>query len=176
MLALVGKSGVGKTTIEDKLIKEFDYKRAVSHTCRDMRVNDVEGVNYYFVSREQMEALWAKGELVERIDYMGNIYGFVESECKPDRVVAVVPDGLRQLNERKDLGIVSFYLDASSETRKSRMLGRGDAPESVEKRLVNDEEVFAGVESMVDYVLNNDNKTIDEIVAEILNIYNNHNK
>jgi hypothetical protein len=63
-------------------------------------------------------------------------------------------------------------LDVSSETRKARMLGRGDAPDSVEKRLVNDEEVFAGVESMVNHVLNNDNKTIDEIVAEILAIYN----
>ena len=172
MLALVGKSGAGKTTIEDTLIKKYGFQRAISHTSREKRVNDVEGVNYYFVSKEEMERLWANGELVERIDYLGNIYGFVESECKPDRVVAVVPDGLRQLNERDDLGIMSFYLDVSSETRKARMLGRGDAPESVEKRLVTDEEVFAGVGSMVNHVLNNDDKTIDEIVEEILNIYN----
>ena len=172
MLALIGKSGAGKTTIEDTLISKFGFQRAISHTSRDKRVNDVEGVNYYFVSKEEMEELWSQGKLVERIDYMGNIYGFVESECKSDRVVAVVPDGLRQLNERKDLGIISFYLDVSSETRKARMLGRGDAPESVEKRLITDEEVFVNVESMVNYVLNNDDKTIDEIVDEILSIYN----
>lgn len=172
MLALIGKSGAGKTTIEDTLIKKYGFQRAISHTSREKRVNDVEGVNYYFVSKEEMERLWAEGKLVERIDYMDNIYGFVESECKPDRVVAVVPDGLRQLNERPDLNIFSVYLDVSSEVRKARMLGRGDAPESVEKRLVNDEEVFKGVESMVSVVINNDTKTIDEIVSEILSLYN----
>lgn len=174
MLALIGKSGAGKTTIEDTLIREYGFQRAISHTSREKRVNDVEGVNYYFVTKEEMEKLWANGELVERIDYMGNIYGFVESECKPDRVVAVVPDGLRQLNERNDLDIFSVYLDVSRDNRKARMLGRGDSLENVEKRLANDDEVFMGVESMVSVVINNDNKTIDEIVAEILSNYKNN--
>lgn len=172
MLALIGKSGAGKTTIEDTLIREYGFQRAISHTSREKRVNDVEGVNYYFVSKEEMERLWANGELVERIDYLGNIYGFVESECKPDRVVAVVPDGLRQLNERKDLDIFSVYLDVSYDVRKSRMSGRGDSEESIEERLRVDDEVFAGVESMVNLVINNDNKTIDEIVKIILDNYN----
>ena len=171
MLALIGKSGSGKTTIEDTLIKEYGFKRAISHTSREKRVNDVEGVNYYFVSKAEMERLWETGELVERVDYLDNIYGFVESECKPDRVVAVLPDGLKQLNRRKDLNIFSVYLDVSYDVRKERMSGRGDSDENVEKRLRNDDEVFAGVESMVDLVINNDDKTIEEIVDEILKSY-----
>ena len=171
MLALIGKSGSGKTTIEDTLIREYGFKRAISHTSREKRANDVEGVNYYFVSKEEMIRLWETGELVERVDYLDNIYGFVESECKPDRVVAVLPDGLKQLNRRKDLNIFSVYLDVSYDVRKERMSGRGDSDENVEKRLKNDDEVFAGVESMVDLVINNDNKTIEEIVNEILNAY-----
>lgn len=171
MLALIGKSGSGKTTIEDTLIREYGFKRAISHTSREKRVNDVEGVNYYFVSKAEMERLWETGELVERVDYLDNIYGFVESECKPDRVVAVLPDGLKQLNKRKDLNIFSVYLDVSYDVRKERMSGRGDSDENVEKRLRNDDEVFAGVESMVDLVINNDDKTIEEIVDEILKSY-----
>lgn len=171
MLALIGKSGSGKTTIEDTLIREYGFKRAISHTSREKRVNDVEGVNYYFVSKAEMERLWETGELVERVDYLDNIYGFVESECKPDRVVAVLPDGLKQLNRRKDLNIFSVYLDVSYDVRKERMSGRGDSDENVEKRLRNDDEVFAGVESMVDLVINNDDKTIEEIVDEILKSY-----
>ena len=171
MLALIGKSGSGKTTIEDTLIREYGFKRAISHTSREKRVNDVEGVNYYFVSKAEMERLWETGELVERVDYLDNIYGFVESECKPDRVVAVLPDGLKQLNRRKDLNIFSVYLDVSYDVRKERMSGRGDSDENVEKRLKNDDEVFAGVESMVDLVINNDDKTIEEIVDEILKSY-----
>ena len=172
MLALIGKSGSGKTTIEDTLIREHGFKRAISHTSREKRVNDVEGVNYYFVSKAEMERLWETGELVERVDYLDNIYGFVESECKPDRVVAVLPDGLKQLNRRKDLNIFSVYLDVSYDVRKERMSGRGDSDENVEKRLRNDDEVFAGVESMVDLVINNDDKTIEEIVNIILKEYN----
>ena len=118
-----------------------------------------------------MERLWETGELVERVDYLDNIYGFVESECKPDRVVAVLPDGLKQLNRRKDLNIFSVYLDVSYDVRKERMSGRGDSDENVEKRLRNDDEVFAEVESMVDLVINNDDKTIEEIVDEILKSY-----
>lgn len=171
MLALIGKSGSGKTTIEDTLIREYGFKRAISHTSREKRVNDVEGVNYYFVSKAEMERLWETGELVERVDYLDNIYGFVESECKPDRVVAVLPDGLKQLNRRKDLNIFSVYLDVSYDVRKERMSGRGDSDENVEKRLRNDDEVFAEVESMVDLVINNDDKTIEEIVDEILKSY-----
>lgn len=172
MLALIGKSGSGKTTIEDTLIREHGFKRAISHTSREKRVNDVEGVNYYFVSKAEMERLWETGELVERVDYLDNIYGFVESECKPDRVVAVLPDGLKQLNRRKDLNIFSVYLDVSYDVRKERMSGRGDSDENVEKRLKNDDEVFAGVESIVDLVINNDDKTIEEIVNIILKEYN----
>ena len=172
MLALIGKSGSGKTTIEDTLIREHGFKRAISHTSREKTVNDVERANYYFVSKAEMERLWETGELVERVDYLDNIYGFVESECKPDRVVAVLPDGLKQLNRRKDLNIFSVYLDVSYDVRKERMSGRGDSDENVEKRLRNDDEVFAGVESMVDLVINNDDKTIEEIVNIILKEYN----
>ncbi len=172
MLALIGKSGSGKTTIEDTLIREYGFKRAISHTSRDKRVNDIDGVNYYFVSKEEMERLWDSGELVERVDYLGNIYGFVESECKSDRVVAVLPDGLRQLKSRKDLDIFAVYLDVSYDVRKSRMTGRADDDAKIEERLKADDEVFAGVEDMVDLVINNDDKTIDEIVETVLKAYN----
>lgn len=171
MLALIGKSGSGKTTIEDTLIREYGFKRAISHTSREKRVSDIDGVNYYFTTKEEMERLWATGELVERVDYLGNIYGFVESECKSDRVVAVLPDGLKQLNKRKDLDIFSVYLDVSYDVRKSRMTGRADSEEKVEERLRADDEVFAGIESIVNLVIDNSNKTIDEIVHIVLEEY-----
>ena len=118
-----------------------------------------------------MERLWETGELVERVDYLGNIYGFVESECKSDRVVAVLPDGLRQLKSRKDLDIFAVYLDVSYDVRKSRMTGRADDNAKIEERLKADDAVFAGVEEMVDLIINNDDKTIDEIVDIVLKAY-----
>lgn len=173
MLALVGKSGAGKTTIEDYLIKNFGFRRAISHTTRQKRLTDIDGVNYYFVSEEEINRLFKNGELVERVEYSGNVYGYIKSECKNDRVVCVVPDGLRQINEHSDLDIFSIYLETSMEVRKNRMINRGDTLENVENRLKIDEEVFKGIENDVNVVLNNDNKTIEEIVKEIVDRYNN---
>lgn len=171
MLALVGKSGSGKTTIEDELIHKYGFKRAISYTTRKKRENDVEGVNYFFVSREDIERLKQEDRLGECITYIDDIYALDKEQCKADRVVVVALEGLKQLKENKDLCVVSIYLDVSKEVRKERMLNRGDSLENVEKRLEKDDIIFDGAESMVDVVLDINNKSIDRVVGEVLEIY-----
>ena len=171
MLVLIGESGSGKTTIEDKLIKEHGMKRAISHTSREKRPTDIEGVNYYFVSKDEMEKLYAEGRLVERIDYMGNIYGYIDSECQDDRTAVVVPEGFRQLLERNDLHVFSVYVCVPESVRRERMLSRGDSVESVEKRLVEDRKVFEGIADKVDLVVSNKDGEIDKVIDEILFCY-----
>ncbi len=170
MLVLIGESGVGKTTIEDKLISEFGFTRAVSFTTREPREHDVDGVNYYFVSMEELNTLDTKGELAERIDFDGNSYALHRNECVNDRVVTVAPEGLYQLLEKKDLQLVSVYLRASEATREARMLGRGDSVEKVKQRIVHDRKVFEGIAEKVNYVLDNDLKSLEEVVSEILSL------
>lgn len=175
MLVLIGESGVGKTTIEDELIKK-GYVRAISHTTREKRANDVDGVNYFFVSREEMEELDKKGELAERIDFCGNVYALCKEQCKTDKIVVVAPEGLKQLLAKDDLDIFSVYLCAPDEVRKERMLGRGDTLEKAEERLAYDRETFAGIRDMVNITLDNSVKTLDEIVEEVVNEYEKYNK
>lgn len=172
MLVLIGKSGSGKTSIEDYLIKHKGFVRAISHTTRNKRINDVEGINYFFVSQEEMDRLESENQLAEKIVYLGNTYALVKEQCKEDRVVAVVPEGLKQLITHKDLNLFSVYLDVNADVRRERMLGRGDSLEDAKKRLSVDDEVFAGVENLVDVVIENSNKTLEEVVDEILTLYN----
>ena len=174
MLVLIGESGVGKTTIEDELIKR-GYIRAISHTTREKREQDVEGVNYFFISVEEMEELDRQGELAERIDFCGNIYALCKEQCKTDRIVVVAPEGLNQLLAKDDLDIFSVYLCAPDEVRKERMLGRGDTIEKVEERLEYDRVTFAGVRDMVNITLDNSIKTLDEIVEEVITEYEKYN-
>lgn len=173
MLVLLGESGVGKTTIEDILINKYGFTRAISHTTRTKRGQDVDGVNYFFVSFDEMERLHKSGDLVERVEYIGNIYGYVREQCLPDRVAVVIPDGLRQLVEKPNLDVFSIYLKSSEDVRRDRMLGRGDSIEAVDSRLENDRVVFEGVADVVNLIIDNTDKSIDEIVELVLNGYNN---
>lgn len=171
MLVLVGKSGSGKTSVEDYLIKNHNFVRAISHTTRKKRVNDIDGVNYFFVSRDEMERLESDGQLAEKIVQLDNIYALVKEQCQNDRIVAVAPEGLKQLVTHNDLNILSIYLDVNGDVRRERMLGRGDSLESVNTRLIADEEVFDGVKDLVDVVIDNNFKTLEEVVEEILSLY-----
>ena len=172
MLVLIGKSGSGKTTIEDIMIHRYNMVRAISHTTRPKRENDVEGVNYFFVSNEEMQRMYEQGELAERIDYIGNVYALCKEQCKTDKVVVVAPEGLKQLLEKDDLDVFSVYLDVTMCVRKSRMLARGDSDEDVEKRIKNDDAIFDGTESKVNLVLENNGDNVDEISEIVWKEYN----
>lgn len=172
MLVLMGKSGSGKTTIEDIMIHKYGMTRAISHTTRAKRDLDVDGVNYFFVSKEEMERMNQAGELAERIEYLDNVYALCKEQCKTDRVVVVAPEGLKQLLAKDDLDIFSVFIDVDREVRRERMLSRGDSEADVDKRVLNDDAIFDGTESMTTVVLKNNGADVNAIAEEIWNMYN----
>jgi guanylate kinase len=167
MLVLLGESGSGKTTVEDRLIHKYGFIRAISHTTRPKREQDIDGVNYFFVSFDEMKRL----PLVESTEYSGNIYGYTKEQCQKDRIAVVVPDGLRQLRLQPNLNIFSVYLKCPEDIRCQRMINRGDTPESAQIRLQNDRHVFNGIENMVDIVVDSSETSAMEIAETILKIY-----
>jgi guanylate kinase len=176
MLVLMGKSGSGKTSIESNMIERYGFVRAISHTTRQKRENDVDGVNYFFVSKEEMERLQNENQLAERIDYLGNTYALCKEQCKTDRIVVVAPEGLKQLVAKDDLDIFSVFLDVNREVRLERMLNRGDSQEDAEFRINNDDAIFDGSESMVSVVLDNSYKSVDEVTEEVYKLYQDYSK
>lgn len=166
MLVLLGESGSGKSAVERGMVSR-GYKRAISHTTRSPRDNEVEGIDYFFVSEGELDKLWADGLLGERIYYMGNTYALHVDQIKNDGVAVVIPEGLRQLRERGDLDILSVYLYVSEEERYKRMLGRGDREEDILKRLKNDRDNFSGVREVCDLVLDVGSKSVEEVCGEL---------
>ena len=76
LFVISGPSGVGKNTILNRLVEERENVRySISATSRPIRPGEVDGVSYYFVSREQFEKMIAAGELLEFAEYVGNYYG-----------------------------------------------------------------------------------------------------
>ena len=76
-LIFCGPSGSGKSTLIKHLMSEFTDKFgfSVSHTTRSPRPGEVEGQDYHYVSREEMEQGIANGDFIESATYSGNMYG-----------------------------------------------------------------------------------------------------
>ncbi|KAM9322617.1 guanylate kinase [Pholidichthys leucotaenia] len=76
-VVLSGPSGAGKSTLLNRLMKEFDgvFGFSVSHTTRNPRPKEVEGKDYHFVKRKEMEEKIANGDFIESAEFSGNIYG-----------------------------------------------------------------------------------------------------
>ena len=76
LIVITGPSGVGKGTIVKSLLeKNPQIFLSISATTRSPRQGEVDGVNYYFLSRDQFEAMIDKSELLEWAEYAGNYYG-----------------------------------------------------------------------------------------------------
>ena len=76
-LVLCGPSGVGKSTIVERLKKRFPnaFALSVSHTTRQPREGEKDGVNYFFTDRETMTAAIENGDFIETAEFSGNMYG-----------------------------------------------------------------------------------------------------
>ena len=83
MVILSSPSGVGKTTITKKIQQKYqNFKISVSHTTRKPRANEVDGVDYHFVSQKGFEDLIAKDEFYEYAKIFDNYYGTSKKSVK----------------------------------------------------------------------------------------------
>lgn len=76
-LVLCGPSGSGKSTLLNRLLKDFKdrYAFSVSHTTRNPRPKERDGVDYHFTTKDEMRAAIAREEFIETAEFSGNIYG-----------------------------------------------------------------------------------------------------
>lgn len=76
-IVLCGPSGSGKSTLLRKLFQDFPdkFQFSVSHTTRKPRPGEVDGVHYYFTTREEMSEGINNGEFIENAEYSNNMYG-----------------------------------------------------------------------------------------------------
>lgn len=172
MIILCGASASGKTEVAKYLQKNFNIKKAITNTTRKIRINERDGIDYYFLTKEEFLKLKEEGSLVESTEYNGNFYGCSKSEVTDDKVVILEPSGVEAFLKLDDPHIVVFYLETSENIRKERMLSRGDDISSVERRLSLDKDHFNEKNFSFKHILiNTDNITIEEISSFIMKEY-----
>jgi guanylate kinase len=172
MIVLIGESGSGKTSVENILCNEYNYERIISYTTRDPRLEEINHESYHFITRNEFEQLVDSGFFVEFAEYNENLYGTAKEDCGVNKVLVVESQGLLQLQNIKNLNILSFYLSSPELTRYIRMSDRGDDLKKVFSRIRNDRTAFKGVEKNVDYIIDNNTYTdLNEIAVCIDEIY-----
>ncbi|HOO76297.1 MAG TPA: guanylate kinase [bacterium] len=135
-------SGAGKTTICDAVLElEERLKYSVSATTREPRRGEIDGRDYFFISREEFEKRRDRGELLEHAEVYGNYYGtpkeYIEKELAEGNDIILDIDVQGALSV-KNMGYPATYiyiLPPSLRELRKRLEGRGtDSPEVIRKR------------------------------------------
>ena len=172
MIVLTGASASGKTVTALDLQKRHNLVKAITTTTREKRVGETNGVEYFFVTKEEFLKRLNENKFVEHSVYNGNYYGCGIDQVSDNKIVVLDPNGLHSFLKLKDKNIVSFLLIANENTRKERMCSRGDKKENIEQRIKNDVEDFSSEKiGKVDFVINTENYTIEEVSDLIYKLY-----
>ena len=175
MVILSSPSGVGKTTLTKKIQQKYQsFKISVSYTTRPPRSNEVDGVDYKFVKKEQFEQLIKENQFYEYAKIFENYYGTLKKNVdetlqKNDIIFDIDWQGTKQLSKFKNLNLIKIFLiTENKEELKKRLMTRGqNTSEELERRFNSfDEDIKYW--SDYDYILIN--KNLDVCFKQIENI------
>ncbi len=176
MVILSSPSGVGKTTLTKKIQQKYEnFRISVSHTTRPPRSNEVEGVDYYFISHKKFEEMIKRNEFYEYARIFDNYYGTLKSNVdkqikKNDILFDIDWQGTKKLSKFNNLKLIKIYLITSDkEELRNRLLKRDqNSKEEIEKRFNSFDENIKHWNDY-DYIIINNNlevcfKQIEEII------------
>ena len=142
MVILSSPSGAGKTTITKKIHqKHQSFKISVSHTTRKPRKNEIDGIDYHFISKEKFKELIENNKFYEHAEIFGNYYGTLKENVDKlilnnDILFDIDWQGTKQLSRFSNLNLIKIYLiPPSKKELKLRLIKRNsDSIDEVNKR------------------------------------------
>ena len=181
LVILSSPSGVGKTTLTKKIQQKYNnFKISVSHTTRKPRSNEVDGVDYHFISIDRFKKLITENSFYEYAKIYENYYGTLKENVdktlnENDILFDIDWQGTKQLSKFKELKLVKIYLIThNKEELKKRLLKRDkNTSDDINKRFDSYDEDIKHWKDY-DYILIN--KNLEVCFRQIENIINNHKK
>lgn len=164
LIVFSGPSGVGKGTVRQEIFSTPDYKfeYSVSMTTRPKREGEIDGVDYFFRTRQEFEELIAKGQMLEYAEYVGNYYGtpltYVNETLDKgiDVFLEIEVQGALQVKKKVPDGVFIFLTPPDLHELKDRLVGRGtDSEDTIRQRIERAKEEIALMREY-DYAVVND--------------------
>lgn len=177
LIVMSGPSGVGKGTIRDILFenKKLDLFFSVSMTTRKPRPGEVDGVDYYFVSKEEFLKNVEEDNLLEWTEYVGNYYGTPKSKVEEMRndgknvLLEIDVNGASNVLSKVDDAVSIFIAPPSMEELERRIRHRGtESEETIQNRIERARKELKFEKQYKYVVMNNErNEAVDEITELI---------
>jgi len=178
MVILSSPSGAGKTTLVNKISLKNNFQISISHTTRPPRTNEIEGKDYFFVTKDKFEVLIKKNEFLEYAKVFGNYYGsskqsVIKNLDKGKNVIFDIDwQGTEQIKKIKlNYKLITFFILPPSRKVLFKRLSNRDMKDKniVEQRMKQfDQDILHW--KNYDFVVINDD--LDKCYREIINLWN----
>lgn len=176
LIVISGPSGVGKGTVRKALFEmeghNLDY--SVSMTTRNPREGEIDGIDYYFVSKDEFQERIDNEQFLEWAEFVNNYYGTpldkVQEKLNQGKevVLEIEANGAMQVRKRMPEAVFVFIAPPSKEVLRNRIVGRATEPlEVINERMEKAEREF-NVAHKYDYIVVND--TVENAADRIMAI------
>ncbi len=176
LFVISGCSGVGKGTV----LKEFmarnskNFILSVSCTTRAPRFGEVDGVNYFFLTKEEFEKSVAEDKFLEHAQFAGNCYGTKKKYIKQkfeegyNIILEIETQGALQVKEKMPEAVLIFIAPPSVEELENRLRGRNTEDETTIQKRLDEVKIELERSKKYDYIVINDN--LERAIAEVESI------
>jgi guanylate kinase len=137
-IILVARAASGKDYLKAKFINK-GFLASISYTTRPPRANEVNGVDYFFISKDEANRMIELNLFYEYVQFNNWLYGTSKQSFYHDDVFIMTPTGLSHVSEEDRANSIVIYLDIDSTTRRERLNKRDMPGDSVDRRIEADE-------------------------------------
>ena len=173
MIVISGPAGSGKGTVNARLLATGEFVYSISATTRAPRPGEADGVNYYFISREEFQKRIKEDGMLEYTEYCGNYYGTPKKEALgviesgKNLILEIEVEGAMNIKRVYPEAVLIMLLPPSFEKQEERLRGRGtETEEKILERLSRTREEVVLLPNY-DYVVYNEDGCDKEAATAI---------
>lgn len=166
-IILIGPSCCGKDFLRKEMQKR-GYQYCVTHTTRAPRDGEKEGVDYFFIDKDNFKSMIKNKDFIEYDEFNNNYYGTLRENFENNDLFIMTPRGVNQLSEEYRKRCTVVYLSIDKELQKRRMKeDRGMGDNEIERRVESDYYTFLQFEDYDLYISNFQVKDVNKIINSI---------